>query len=650
MNLAQEHPTLAELQAFDSGQLLPAEREPIERHLEECIICCETLEALPEGALEALVRAYGGRADTASMPAAPDIPAEFIAHPRYRILEVLGAGGMGVVYKALHRLMERVVALKVLNHSLTSQPGFAERFQREVKAAARLAHPNIVVAHDADETAGTHFLVMEYVAGTTLDRVVGQRGPLPVCEACALVRQAALGLQHAHERGLVHCDIKPHNLLMTPAGQVKILDFGLARVLEDRASGAVTLPDGTVLGTPDYMAPEQARDPGCADIRSDIYSLGCTLYHLLAGQPPFPAGTPLQKLLAHQECSPPLLTTVRQDIPEELTGILERMLAKDPARRYPTPADLATDLERVIDPASAAPAAKLRRSSWRAILRAAGILAAVSVLTLVAWVALLPLLSPGRSHTSQAKELSEPQAPAADPVGLASIEALARQKRKVRDRAVSWVRENSLRPAGDSVTAYVASNLDRDLEGAEAFQVVLGEELTRSSRAALLAGRAGELHVFELTPALARGVSPGGCGVQNYSTGEDRRRANPRVRLDDLHVEQADQLFPERPVTGSVGYRMLGRPPGEYALRLTFYFGKHKRYVVLPHVRLPEAGRRSLPFSFPALGDPHECMHGPYAVFVEVISHDSGWTVVESNAAAAAVSVMPPEAPRPKKP
>jgi len=347
MNHPQEfHPTLAELQAFDSGQVSPDERGAIERHLEGCVACCEALDALPEGALEALMRAYGGRAENPNFPttrdeglrAAPDIPAELIGHPRYRILGVLGAGGMGIVYKAVHRLMERVVALKILNHSLTARPGFAERFRREVKAAARLAHPNIVVAYDADEAAGTHFLVMEYVHGTTLDREVARRGPLPVSEACNLVRQAALGLQHAHERGLVHCDIKPHNLLLTPGGQVKILDFGLARALEEGGSGAVTLPSGTLLGTPDYVAPEQARDPRRADIRADIYSLGCTLYHLLAGRPPFATGTPLQKLLAHQECSPPALAAVRGDVPQALTRVLERMLAKDAGKRYSTPA------------------------------------------------------------------------------------------------------------------------------------------------------------------------------------------------------------------------------------------------------------------------------------------------------------------------
>jgi hypothetical protein len=155
--------------------------------------------------------------------------------------------------------------------------------------------------------------------------------------------------------------------------------------------------------------------------------------------------------------------------------------------------------------------------------------------------------------------------------------------------------------------------------------------------------------VFELGPALARGVPPGCCRVQNYSAGEDLRRAAPRVRLADLQVQHADQLFPERPVTGSVGYRALGRRPGEYALRLTFYFGKHRRSVLLPRAPLPGAGRGTVPFSFPPLGEPHEVVPGPDAVFVEVVSQGPGRTVVESNAAAAAVYVMPPEAARPEK-
>src|SRR5205085_960878 len=150
------------------------------------------------------------------------------------------------------------------------------------------------------QAGGTHFLVMEYVPGTTLDREVARRGPLPVAEACELIRQAALGLQHAHERGMVHRDIKPANLLRTPGGQVKILDFGLSQLVDETGPADAPLPSAVVVGTPDYLAPEQARDPARVDIRADIYSLGCTLYHLLTGRPPFPDGTPLQKLLAQQ--------------------------------------------------------------------------------------------------------------------------------------------------------------------------------------------------------------------------------------------------------------------------------------------------------------------------------------------------------------
>jgi serine/threonine protein kinase len=661
MNRRQEfHPTLAELQAFDSGQLLPAEREAIERHLEECGACCEVLDTLPEGALEALVRAYGDRAESPSLTAAtneylraaPDIPAELIGHPRYRILGFQGAGGMGVVYKAIHRLMERVVALKVLNHSLTTRPGFAERFRREAKAAARLSHPNIVAAYDADEAAGTHFLVMEFVAGTTLDQEVARRGPLPVREACDLVRQVALGLQHAHERGLVHCDIKPHNLLLTSSGQVKILDFGLARVLEEGGIGSVTLPSGTVLGTPDYVAPEQARDPRSADIRSDIYSLGCTLYHLLAGRPPFPSGTPLQKLLAHQECSPPALAAVRADVPQSLACVLEGMLAKDPGNRYPTPADLAADLQHVADPVLATPAVGPLRSSRRAFLLVAGVLASVGSLALVVSLALPTAWERIRSRNGEMtgsesqSRLSEPQ----DPLDLASADMLNRKKREMRDQTADWLRANSLRPVGDSVTAYVASHIDKDLDGSEAFQVLLGSGLTKSSKAVLLAGRAGVVHVFELNPALAGEIPPGSCRVQNYSTGDDRRRAVPRILLSDLDIQKADHLFPERPVIGSVEYRMVARWPGDYALRLTFYFGKNKRSVFLPSEPLPESDHGTLRFSFQPIGGPHEVSPGPDTVFLEVISQDNERMVVESDAAAAVVYVMPPEKTRPEKP
>ena len=230
------------------------------------------------------------------------LPEELNDHPRYRVVAALGAGGMGAVYRAEHRLMDRPVALKVIRGDLLGNEAMVERFRREVKSAARLAsHPNIVAAYDAEQAGETHMLVMEFIEGTDLARLVDRRGPLPVGEACEYARQAALGLQHAFEDGMVHRDIKPQNLMRTTRGQIKILDFGLARFASEVASHAGVTAEGMILGSADYIAPEQIDDPHAADIRADIYSLGCTLYFLLAGRPPFPDGSLIQKLMAHRE-------------------------------------------------------------------------------------------------------------------------------------------------------------------------------------------------------------------------------------------------------------------------------------------------------------------------------------------------------------
>jgi len=287
---------------------------------------------------------------------ANEVPADLAHHPRYRVQELLGAGGMGAVYKAEHRLMHRTVALKVINPGLVASKSAVQRFQREVQAAARLHHANIVTAHDAEQAGDVHFLVMEFVKGTDLGKVLAERGPLPVAEACDYIRQAALGLQHAMENGMVHRDIKPQNLMITPANQVKILDFGLASLtadpdtlqadqksqVENQKSG-LTLA-GALMGTPDYMAPEQASDARSADIRSDIYSLGCTLYCLLTGKAPFPGGTTMDKVIAHAERKPAPVHELRKDMPAELVKVLDKMMAKSPAARYQTPAEVAAAL------------------------------------------------------------------------------------------------------------------------------------------------------------------------------------------------------------------------------------------------------------------------------------------------------------------
>jgi WD40 repeat protein/serine/threonine protein kinase len=266
----------------------------------------------------------------------------------YVLLDRLGEGGMGAVYKARNWKLGKVVALKVICQERLGSETAARRFEREIRATAQLSHPNIVHAYDADRVGDTLLLVMEHVDGSVdFAHLLKQRGPLPVAQACAYVRQAALGLQHAHEHGLTHRDVKPRNLLLAANGTVKLLDLGLARQEQaaDGQSASTLTQEGVIMGTPDYIAPEQALDAHAADIRSDLYSLGCTFYHLLTGRVPFPRGTLTEKLLQHQLELPTPVERLRPDVPPAVAAVVRKLLAKRPEDRYQTPADLAAALE-----------------------------------------------------------------------------------------------------------------------------------------------------------------------------------------------------------------------------------------------------------------------------------------------------------------
>ena len=270
----------------------------------------------------------------------------------YRLLERLGEGGMGHVYKALHLPMNRIVALKVVKPNMLADPVALKRFRREIQAAAKLSHPNIITVFDAAEAGGVHYLAMEYVDGTDFASLVRDGGPMPVAAACDYVRQAALGLGHAHEHGIVHRDVKPSNLLVTrtgPAGVVKVLDLGLARPLsletDDSQSASALTVDGVVVGTPDFMAPEQAKNSHAVDLRADLYSLGCTFYYILTARLPFPAGNVIDKLIKHQLEDPYPLELIRADVPGALFPVLHRLMAKKPGDRYQSGAEVASALE-----------------------------------------------------------------------------------------------------------------------------------------------------------------------------------------------------------------------------------------------------------------------------------------------------------------
>ncbi|VTU00241.1 serine threonine protein kinase : Serine/threonine protein kinase OS=Pirellula staleyi (strain ATCC 27377 / DSM 6068 / ICPB 4128) GN=Psta_4559 PE=3 SV=1: Pkinase: DJ-1_PfpI [Gemmataceae bacterium] len=391
------HPTPDALAAFARGDLPATELAVVAEHIATCSACCSVISRVPDDSLAGLARQAAALADKtpecAATPAATrtvvephgsgpatvgdddGIPAPLRDHPRYEVIRELGAGGMGVVYKAEHRIMGRPVALKVMAPHLTAKPGAVERFRKEVRAAAQINHPNIVTAHDADEAGGLHFLVMEFVEGVSLDRFVAKKGPATVQLAAAFTRQAALGLQHAHEKGMVHRDIKPQNMMVTRKGQVKVMDFGLARFVhtddEDGAAGRTApggrLPFGAgrpvadpvtnpnlLMGTPDYLSPEQAKNSHAVDSRSDIYSLGCTLFFLLVGKPPFAAAPSLiDKLLAHTEQPPPDVRELRPDVPEGLAAVLDKMLAKKPDDRFDTAGDVAVALQPFVRAATA---------------------------------------------------------------------------------------------------------------------------------------------------------------------------------------------------------------------------------------------------------------------------------------------------------
>ncbi|MDB5312820.1 MAG: pknH 2 [Gemmataceae bacterium] len=366
-----------QLSAFHRGDLGPDALDAVGEHLSSCRECEARLAAIDAGnEVVSNLRKFFGRepwvgpeeyrglerkakaipvGDPGDVPTAPPEPPTApagLALParlgKYELIKELGRGGMGVVYAAVHTNLNKRVAVKVILPEYADHPRVVARFRREARAVGELDHPNIVAATDADEADGCPFLVMELVDGLDLVFLLRRVGPLPVADACELIRQAAGGLQYVHEHGRVHRDLKPSNLMLAADGVVKILDLGLAAF---RADGPPPGGDLTgsrlMMGTADYTAPEQWADSHRVDIRADVYSLGCTLYHLLVGRAPF-AGPEYQSLarkqLAHAEAAPPAARPARPDVPPELDAVLQRMLAKRPEDRFPTPRAVADAL------------------------------------------------------------------------------------------------------------------------------------------------------------------------------------------------------------------------------------------------------------------------------------------------------------------
>ncbi len=261
---------------------------------------------------------------------------------RYTLLEMIGQGGMGRVYLARDTRLNRRVALKILSPERMNNPRAIARFQREARVGAQLQHENLVRIYDEGESNGKCYLVMEYIEGKNIGAIIAENGPIPPATAAGLARQVALGLEHAQRKGLIHRDVNPYNILVTREGVAKLTDLGLAI---DQSEEAQVTRDGATVGTFDYVSPEQARHSHSVDTRSDIYSLGCTLYHMLTGQVPFPSPSLPEKLFGHQAIEPTPITSIVPGVPTGLEAVVQKMMRKSPDDRYPTPLDVADALE-----------------------------------------------------------------------------------------------------------------------------------------------------------------------------------------------------------------------------------------------------------------------------------------------------------------
>ena len=364
---AAVHPTDETLHSYGLGRLDLASTESIDKHLEGCAACQRRVAEMSSdsfldrprdahgqpGSTGPIVSSIAGMsmleegASTNAPPPTDTLPPGLANHPDYEVIRELGHGGMGTVYLAKNRLMGRHEVLKVVSRHMMNRPGVLDRFLVEIRNAARLHHTNVVTAYSATRIGESIVFAMEYVEGLDLSKLVKAKGPLPVSNACNYIHQAALGLQHASELGMVHRDIKPGNLMLAKQGNravIKVLDFGLAKVKSEGAVDGGLTHDGQMLGTPDYVAPEQISDARRADIRADIYSLGCTFYCLLTGGAPFHADNLYEILQAHHSMDAMPLNLARPEVPIELAALVARMMAKEPERRFQTPKDVAQAL------------------------------------------------------------------------------------------------------------------------------------------------------------------------------------------------------------------------------------------------------------------------------------------------------------------
>lgn len=362
MAVSTTHPTHVTLREFAHGRLDQDAEMVVYAHIESCGDCRRVAAELSGDDLIQRLMAISSRSGTpapakslsglvqavADSPSqSTDIPPELASAAQYEVVRELGRGGMGVVYLARNTLLARTEVLKVVARDFLDRPGAADRFLREMQLAARLQHPNVVTAYNALRLGDLLAFAMEHVDGQDLTVVVRGGGPLPIRTACLYARQVAQGLQHAVERGLVHRDIKPSNLMLVKEGKrhmVKVLDFGLAKAVSEKVAGTDLTGSGRVLGTPDYMAPEQIRDAASARTTADVYSLGGTLFFLLTGTPPYRAASLADLFDAHRFSPPPWLPEFRADAPKELATVLARMIAKDPAERFQSPGEVAQAL------------------------------------------------------------------------------------------------------------------------------------------------------------------------------------------------------------------------------------------------------------------------------------------------------------------